>query len=82
MAPSLNGQAWVGLNGPSVTRRFSTASAIDCIGVVDNVSMPPDGLAFALYYPCNVNDGNPVKAFQWFSVILLECRSLPVRVAS
>lgn len=61
---------WFGLfNHPAVAGRFAGA-AHDCIGVVDSGYFPPYGTAFALYYTCNLNGGNPGKTFQWLSVVL------------
>lgn len=64
------GGIWFGLfNRPPVVGRFGAGNN-DCIGVVDNANFPPYGLAFAMYYTCNVVGGNPPKSFQWLSVIL------------
>lgn len=61
---------WFGLfNRPPVVGRFG-AGTNDCIGVVDNGNFPPYGLAFAMYYTCDLVGGNPPKSFQWLSVIL------------
>ncbi|MBZ0315799.1 MAG: S8 family serine peptidase [Anaerolineae bacterium] len=64
------GGIWFGLfNRPPVVGRFGAGNN-DCIGVVDNGNFPPYGLAFAMYYTCNVVSGNPPKSFQWLSVVL------------
>ncbi len=61
---------WFGLyNRPPVVGRFGAGNN-DCIGVVDNGYFPPYGLAFAMYYTCDVVSGNPPKSFQWLSVVL------------
>lgn len=61
---------WFGLlRKPAVAGRFYGATH-DCIGVVDDGDFPPYGKAFALYYTCDLNGGNPAKSFQWLSVVL------------
>ncbi|MBZ0317275.1 MAG: hypothetical protein K8L91_12705 [Anaerolineae bacterium] len=63
---------WVGLFGrPPVAGRFSSASNHDCFGVVDSGNFPPYGLAFALYFTCDLTSGpTPSFTVQWLSVLL------------
>lgn len=63
---------WVGLFGrPPVAGRFSNASNHDCFGVVDSGNFPPYGLAFALYFTCDLTSGpTPSFTVQWLSVLL------------
>ncbi len=66
---------WFGLlsgvvpNAP-VAGRFDAGLNHDCIGVVDSGNFPPYGVAFVLYFTCAMTDGNPVKTFQWLSIVL------------
>lgn len=63
---------WVGLfNRPPVAGRFSSAVTHDCFGVVDSGNFPPYGLAFALYFTCDLTSGpTPGFTIQWLSVLL------------
>ncbi len=66
---------WFGLlagvtgNAP-IAGRFNSAVQNDCIGVTDSANFPPFGVAFVLYFTCDMTGGNPAKTFQWLSVIL------------
>ncbi len=66
---------WFGLlsgvvpNAP-IAGRFNAAVQNDCIGIVDSGNFPPYGVAFVLYFTCDMIDGNPPKTFQWLSVLL------------
>lgn len=66
------GGFWVGINGPSVAGRFNGGLANDCIGAVDSANIPPYGLAFVLYYTCDMSGSSPTPpiSFQWLSVVL------------
>lgn len=62
---------WFGLYGrPPVAGRFDGTRTNDCIGIVDSGNFPPYGLAFAMYFTCDMSGGNPPKSFQWLSVVL------------
>ena len=66
---------WFGLlagvtgNSP-IAGRFNAAVQNDCIGVTDSANFPPFGVAFVMYFTCDMTGGNPAKTFQWLSVIL------------
>ncbi len=66
---------WFGLlsgvipNAP-VAGHFDAGVNHDCIGVVDSGNFPPYGVAFVLYFTCDMADGNPPKTFQWLSIVL------------
>lgn len=66
---------WFGLlagvvpNAP-IAGRFNSAVQNDCIGVTDSANFPPYGVAFVLYFTCDMTGGNPPKTFQWLSVVL------------
>lgn len=68
-------ETWFGLltgvagNRP-VVGRFLGANNHDCLGVVDSQNFPPFGVAFALYFTCNMNGGDPAKTLQWLSILL------------
>ncbi len=64
---------WFGLFGrPAVAGRFDATRGNDCIGVVDSGNFPPFGIAFAMYFTCDMSGGNPPKSFQWLSVVLAD----------
>lgn len=53
-----------GYNHP-IAGRFGSATH-DCIGVTDASNIPPYGIAFALYYTCDLSGAtNPALSFQW-----------------
>ncbi len=66
---------WFGLlagvvpNAP-IAGRFNSAVQNDCIGVTDSGNFPPYGVAFVMYFTCDMTGGNPGKSFQWLSVLL------------
>ncbi len=62
---------WIGVTGSPVTGRLDAAITNDCIGVVEGADFPPYGMAFVLYYTCDLS-GNllPTIGFQWLSVLL------------
>ncbi len=67
---SWNG-VWFGLFGrPVVAGRFDATRTNDCVGIVDSANLPSYGLAFAMYFTCDMSGGNPPKSFQWLSVVL------------
>ncbi|MBI5929657.1 MAG: S8 family serine peptidase [Chloroflexi bacterium] len=63
---------WIGLVGrPAVAGRFDNSAANDCIGAVDSANFPPYGIAYAMYFTCNLTSGpTPPLTFQWLSVLL------------
>ncbi len=63
---------WIGLyNRPVVAGRFDATRENDCVGAIDSGNFPPWGLAFAMYYTCNLVDGTaPAMTFQWLSILL------------
>lgn len=67
--PTWNG-IWFGLGRPAVAGRFDATRTNDCIGIVDSGNFPPYGLAFAMYFTCDMSGGNPPKTLQWLSVLL------------
>ncbi|MBZ0316619.1 MAG: hypothetical protein K8L91_09385 [Anaerolineae bacterium] len=63
---------WIGLLGrPAVVGRFDSNFPNDCAGAVDSGNFPPYGLAFAIYFSCDLTNGTaPPLTFQWLSVLL------------
>lgn len=66
---------WFGMNSGyagnfAVAGRFDASVPNDCVGVIDSGNFPPYGVAFALYYTCDLSEPNPDKTFQWLSVLL------------
>lgn len=63
---------WIGLfDRPAVVGRFSASATHDCAGVIDSGWFPPYGLAFVLYFACDLTTGTaPSITYQWLSVVL------------
>ncbi|MBI5929613.1 MAG: PD40 domain-containing protein [Chloroflexi bacterium] len=62
---------WIGVSGPPVAGRFNINLPNDCIGAVQSANFPPYGVAFVLYFTCDLSGNTtPTIAFQWLSVLL------------